>query len=367
MKRYGPSVNRTTVEKQATKARKNGTVLNLSGADFTGADWSGVDFTSGAYQGLFNSQILGADFRSVRLVGANLFRVDLACANLRGADLSGAVLTRANLYTSLLENANLTNTDLRGANLVSAELNDITFGETRFAGARLGRTSLSGVDLSKAAELDQVLHVYPSAMDATTLQKTANGLSSATEARRSEVLRFLGNIGLPEDLLSVIRSWIGKPIEFYSVFLSHSSLDKDFCRALYQDLRSLGVNCWYDEHQILPGDSILEAVDRGVKLWDKLIFVASENSLSTRTGWWAEQELERALRKEREGRRTSGLRDSLVIPVAIDEYFFEHWESPHKATLMERRAADFRDWRDPQAYAKALENLVKGLNTRKAG
>lgn len=245
--------NRLYFEEKTSEARAAGTLLNLSGADFTGNDLSGLDFTSGAYHGAFNSQILGADFRSVRLEGANFFRVDLACSNLRGTNLSGANLVGSNLYNSLFEGSNLSHSNLRGANLVSAELTDVTLDETRFGSARFGRTSIAGVDLSKAAELDEVLHVYPSPIDITALQKTTQGLASAPDLRRSEVLRFLSNIGLPEDLMSIIRSWIGKPIEFYSVFLSHSSLDKDFCRNLYQDLRALGVSCWYDEHQILPG------------------------------------------------------------------------------------------------------------------
>lgn len=190
------------------------------------------------------------------------------------------------------------------------------------------------------------------------------GLSTSTDSRRVEVLSFLRSIGLTEDLLSIIRSWIGKPIEFYSVFLSHSSIDKDFCRKLYGDLLALGVRCWYDEHEILPGDPILDAVDKGIRLWDKLIFVASQSSLSPRTGWWVEQELERALAKERDIRRTTGHRDSVVIPLTIDDHVFDSWEGPHKATLLERKVADFRNWRDPQQYAAALESLIRALGPR---
>jgi hypothetical protein len=363
MRQRRPPLTRAWVEQQTTTSRRDGTVPDFSGAEFAG-DWSGVDFTGGAYDGAFNSKILGADFRKTRLVGARFTQVDLAGANLRGADLTDADLTGTNLYNVLLEHARLHNTDLRGANLYNAELNDALLDEARFSGARFGRTSLAGLDLSKAAELDQVLHIAPSLIDATALQLTANGLSRATDSRRSEILRFLSNIGLPEDILSVVRGWIGSAIEFYSVFLSHSSVDKVFCRRLYQDLRTLGVNCWYDEHQILPGDSILDAVDRGIRIWDKLIFVASANSLSARTGWWVEQELERALQKEREVRRSRGIRTSLVIPITIDESIFGDWDSPHRATLIERRVADFRNWQEPAVYAEALESLVKALGAR---
>lgn len=367
MRQARPKVTRAWVEQQTAAARREGTVPDLVGADFTGGDWSGVDFTGGGFDGSFNSKILAADFRNTRLARAKLVRVDLAGANLRGTDLTEADLTGANLYNALLEHARLEHADFRGANLYSAELNDVILEDARFSGARFGRTSLAGLDLSKAVELDQVLHIAPSPIDATTLERTANGLAQATDARRSEVLRFLGNLGLPEDILAVVRAWIGHPIEFYSVFLSHSSIDKEFCRKLYQDLRSLGINCWYDEHQILPGDSILDAVDRGIRVWDKLIFVASASSLSARTGWWVEQELERAFQKEREIRLATAARTSLVIPLAIDDCLFEHRDSPHRATLLQRKVADFRDWKEPALYAESLESLVQALGTRRNG
>ena len=44
---------------------------------------------------------------------------------------------------------------------------------------------------------------------------------------------------------------------------------------------------------------LLDLVDQGIKVWDKLVLVCSKNSLSTKTGWWVEQEVERALAKER--------------------------------------------------------------------
>jgi hypothetical protein len=168
-----------------------------------------------------------------------------------------------------------------------------------FDGARFGQTAIGGVDLSEAVNLDLATHYRPSSLSSETLRLTAAGLNKQDAFARLAVLRFLADSGVDEELLAVVRTWIGKPIEFHSVFLSHSSLDKVFARRLYSDLRDVGVNCWFDEKQILPGDSILDLVDQGIKVWDKLVLVCSKNSLSTKTGWWVEQEVERALAKER--------------------------------------------------------------------
>jgi hypothetical protein len=220
---------------------------------------------------------------------------------LRGTDLRGANLAKANLYTALLEHSNLEGAKLAGANLISAQLEGARLAGADLEGARFGQTSIGGVDLSGALNADLATHFRPSSVSSESLRLTAIGLAAHPEPTRRAVFRFLANSGVHEDLLSVVRSWVGQPIEFHSVFLSHSSLDKAFARQLYSDLRNVGVNCWFDEKQILPGDSILDLVDHGIKIWDKLLLVCSRNSLSRRTGWWVEQEIER-LRLPPEGR-----------------------------------------------------------------
>jgi len=184
----------------------------------------------------------------------------------------------------------------------------------------------------------------------------------ASEPERSDILRFFASAGVDEQVLSVVHSWIGKPIEFFSAFISHSSLDKAFARRLYDDLRALGVKCWFDEKQILPGDDILTEIDRGVRLWDRLILVCSANSLSPRTGWWVEQELERALAKEREMRKRASEPYMALIPIAIDDFVFSSWNSPSRATVLARNVGDFRNWKNPDAYADALDKLRRALD-----
>jgi len=217
------------------------------------------------------------------------------------------------------------------------------------------------VDLSGAINLDQAVHYRPSSISSSTLRLTAVGLANLPEAARRSVFTFLSNSGVDEELLATVRTWIGKPIEFYSVFLSHSSLDKVFARRLYSDLRIAGVNCWFDEKQILAGDNILDFVDHGIKIWDKLILVCSEGSLALRTGWWIEQEIERALAKERKF-RSSDPTFSVLVPITLDDFVFDRWENRFKATVLEKHVGDFRHWHNSQEYTTALERLIKALD-----
>lgn len=51
----------------------------------------------------------------------------------------------------------------------------------------------------------------------------------------------------------------------YDVFLSHSSKDKQVVRELAERLKADGVRVWFDEWEILPGDSIFAKIEEGLE------------------------------------------------------------------------------------------------------
>jgi TIR domain/Pentapeptide repeats (8 copies) len=360
--RIKDNLSRSDFEKEFALARAEKRAPMLTGVKAIGVDLSGLDFSS-EYEGPYGPHsgvYLGIDLRNAKLRNCILEGCDFGSSNLRGADLSNSNLRDIILYSTLLESANLQEADLSGANLISAEISKTGFDNTILKGVRFGHTAISETDLSAAIGLGSTNHHSPSPIDSRSLRLTSAGLADKPAYQRQEFFRFLFAAGIDEEFLPTVHSWVGQPIEYHSIFISHSSLDKEFARKIYHDLQALSVKCWLDEKKILPGDSILEEVDRGIKLWDRLLLVCSRNSLSPTTGWWVEQELERALEKEREFRR-SGHNIGTIIPITIDDYVFAEWSSRYRATVLERKVGDFRN-ADTQAYAESLGQLVAALD-----
>lgn len=354
-------LSRSDVEGELARARDERRLPQVSG-HACGADLSGLNFSSeymndSNHRGMY----LGFDLRNANLRHCNLEGCDFAGANLRGVDLTGANMRGTNLYNALFQRAKLDDADLTGANLVSAEFNDTSAANTTFRDARFGGTSIIATDLSTAIGLGSTFHVQASAIDTSSLRLSCDGLAKQPAYIRSDFLTFLSSIGMHDDIIDVVKTWIGQPIEFYSVFISHSSLDKDFARKLYRDLQAMGVKCWLDEHEILPGDQILESIDKGIKGHDRMILVCSKNSLGPTTGWWVEEEIERALAKERELRR-GGERFGVLVPVTIDDYVFSEWDSGFQSSVLEKNVGDFKNHQDSQEYAQTLDKLIKALN-----
>lgn len=93
----------------------------------------------------------------------------------------------------------------------------------------------------------------------------------------------------------------------HDVFICHASEDKeDFVRSLAEALRSNNVEVWYDEFTLNVGDSIREAIDRGLALSRFGIVVISPSFFEKR---WTKRELNGLVAREMaEDRR-------LILPI----------------------------------------------------
>jgi len=261
-----------------------------------------------------------------------LLVADLRNADLRNAGLSGAHLNRAHLI---------------GARLIGAKLE----------GCRVGLTAILDLDLSTARGLEGVEHWGPSAIGHDTLEETAEGLG-CHHSRRAEVEAFYRGAGVPEHLIEHYRARIGRPIEFFSAFISYSHADKGFARQLYDGLQMRGIRCWLDEHDLVPGDVILDVVNSAIRVQDKFILCCSEAGLES---WRVEDEIEKALERERRENR------KLIIPLSLDGYLLKSWNHGLASQVRKRLAAEFTGWeKDNAQFEEQFERVVRALRPREA-
>ena len=133
-----------------------------------------------------------------------------------------------------------------GADLRRATLGNAILGGANFENAIVGFTVFGGVDLSSCRGLDLVFHLGPSTLGVDSI--------IYSQGRIPEI--FLRGVGLPDEWIDFIQSLVGDGIQFFSCFISYSSLDRPFAKRLYDALQSKGIRCWLDEKQLLPGHDI---------------------------------------------------------------------------------------------------------------
>lgn len=86
------------------------------------------------------------------------------------------------------------------------------------------------------------------------------------------------------------------------IFLSHSKKDKQLIQRIANDLRSSGIDVWYDEWEIPVGDSIRKKIfEDGIPNCDAFFVYLSDYSVDS---YWVQKELDSAIFKDSEERNS---------------------------------------------------------------
>ena len=355
-----------TTEWNKKRAENPEIVADLSGAKLFGADLNGVNL-SGA--NLMKAHLTDANLSGGNLSGANLSGADLSDAHLSRADLTGAQLSfadlsRADLTGAHLTDADLSNAHLRGADLTGANLTAASLIYTNLTGARLRdsilstadvfETVLADVDFTNTFGLDSCRHGGPSIVDHRTLLKSGSSLP----------VEFLRGCGLPDRLIDYLPSLMeAGPNQFYSCFISYSTANQDFANRLYSDLQSNGVRCWFAPHDILGGKRIHDQVDAAIKIYDRLLLILSQESMSSR---WVGTEISKARQKELAVDR------NVLFPITLVPFKdIRDWQQfdadigdDSAKRIREYFVPDFSDWKNHDAYQPSFERLLKALKSQ---
>jgi hypothetical protein len=256
---------------------------------------------------------------------------------IQGRALSGAILWGANLRDANLRAANLHMADLSGANLSGRDLREADLRECVLNG-----TILANVYLGQTQGLATIQHRGPSVVDWGTLRKSW----PLPEG-------FLRGCGLPDELITYLPSLLAtSPIQYYDVFISYSSKDEAFAGRLHAGLQANNVRCWFAPEDLPIGAKIRPGIDEAIRLHDKLLLILSEHSVSSQ---WVEQEVETALRKERET-------DQIVLfPVRLDDAVFTSSAGWSALLYNTRNIGDFRDWKNHDAYSHEFQRVLRDL------
>ena len=335
------------------RAKHQSKWCDLDDADLRNANLQEADFSLAGIDraDLRFANMSGATFATASLRGSKLFSTNLSRACFQEAFLKHAYLRRA-----ILADASLADVDFSGADLTRADFSNADFSGVDFSNAKLGYTVLAGVDLSEVKGLDTVTHAGPSSIGIDTLYKSRGQIPE----------QFLRGAGVPNEVIEIARSLRNDPPQWCSCFISYSHEDKAFADLLYERLQAQGIRCWKDEHQLLPGDDLHEGIDRGIRLWDKVLLCASKSSL---TSWWVDGEINRAFQKEAQIMKERGKKVLALIPLNLDGFLFSaDYQSGKKAEITSRVAANFVGWEKGHAlFDRELDKVIRALRTEDTG
>jgi uncharacterized protein YjbI with pentapeptide repeats len=275
---------------------------------------------------------------------ANLIDANLKEADLRGADLREANLSRCDLEEAVLSDALLSGANLREANLKGAYLRGADLRSCDITKASLGRTSFGNVDLRGIKGLGTCKHFGPSFLDYLTISRAG-----------SLPVPFLRGCGLPDQYIEYLPSLISQAIRFYSCFISYSNKDKGFAERIWSDLQNKNVRCWFAPEDLKIGDRFQECIEDSIRIYDKLLIILSEASVSSA---WVEREVQAA--REREEKTCK----PVLFPIRVDDAVMQTTKAWAADLRRTRHIGDFTRWKDPDSYQKAFERLLRDLKAK---
>jgi TIR domain len=201
------------------------------------------------------------------------------------------------------------------------------------------------VDLSGVRGLASCVHGGPSSVDHRTLAKSG-----------ALPLSFLQGVGFSDAVIQAIPSLYSKATQFYSCFISYSTMDQEFSGLIYSDLQNRGVRCWMAPHDMPVGGKVLDEIHAAIRLRDKLFLILSENSIASE---WVEDEVTRAFDEERKRGRT------VLFPIRLDDAVLKSNEA-WVEKLRARHIADFTNWKDHDRYKKSFDRILRDLKVQQA-
>lgn len=299
--------------------------------DLRGADLRRID--------LVRSTLENADFSGANLEWADFRWADLMNVNFSDAILSRADFHKADMQKSVLKMAVLFHTNLEDSNLRGAKLDNALFGHTRILNS----------DLAGSTGLFSIKHKSPSTLDKETIQKSGP-LPKV----------FLQGCGVNENAINSIlqESSNSQPIdlhqqgEYYSVFISFSSIDIDFAQKLHLDLQECGVRCWFAPEDMKIGDEILENLHEEIRTHEKLLLVLSSSSVNSS---WVKDEVNKGFSEERDRQRP------IIFPISLDDAVMTTEKTWAQKIRDNRHIGNFREWKNTEAYKISFKRLLRDL------
>ncbi len=220
-------------------------VAHLEGADFLLAHTEGACFMGAHLEG---ARLIGAPLEGAEFITAHLEGADLWDAHLEGADFEGAHLERtaflnahlegAGFAGAHLERATFLNAHLEGVGFCDAHLKDADFYMAHLEGADFEHAHLEGADFRDA-------HLEGAYLWNTHLEG-ANFSDAHLEGAKFHMAAVDGGTLLD-------TRYVDRQTDFTGVGLDSARVPPGLKQLLEYNVRRLGWENWYQEHQLLRG------------------------------------------------------------------------------------------------------------------
>ena len=185
--------------------------------------------------------------------------------------------------------------------------------------------------------------------------------------QRNRIAKYFGDFyssislisGFTDELTNGLAAWLKETVKAAvpKVFISYRSAQQAFAERVVNSLRRRGAFVWFDKFNITPGDSIPEAINRGLLWCTHLVLVVDETFFDSR---WAKAEVETVLYRHLSGGRGRHLFRGMLNERPLIPLFLVDPNAESIPPLLQRiRGIDCQK----EDFGKAMARLWSAITT----
>jgi uncharacterized protein YjbI with pentapeptide repeats len=317
------------------------TIVGLEFADIDAKDSSFIDCPE-----VLDLSLRGFGNRFISFVRCYLHHLDVEPISINDRYTKDINEEKLDFLECIIKESSFDRIDFTQSSFIECDLSLIQFSSCEFSA---GTIDISNKTLANEFNMIDIRTILNSPPLNKTILENIFGINS------SDIKEYL------IDLTS--------KIEFQSIFISYSFADKQFAKRINETLIRRGIMSFLWEYDSPGGKSLKNIMLSNIKNKDRVLFIASENSIKSRACQFE-------LSKGREKQEITW--KDVLFPIHIDNFLFnlekdqirpieeqeEYWKNIQE--LRKLNSLDFSNFIDPKAidehkFEKLIYRLIKGL------
>lgn len=236
----------------------------------------------------------------------------------------------------------------------------------------LNNISSGRINLESSEKNRRLINFYLENITAKILKRKRFGINQESILNEALASEHLANEGDFESLLKQLEplqnAHINQNVKqvrpqlspYYSVFISHSTIDREFSKKLHDQFKINGIRSWFDEDDTKAGVKLQPQIFKAIDDVDKVLVVLSDASI---TRDWIRMELFHARAREiKEG-------IEVLFPIRITSIEnVRKWElidadrgADLAREIREYFILDFTDWKNETFFVTQFARLLRDL------
>jgi len=323
---------------------------------------------------LHNSEMIHCHLEATRIERFEVIEADLIDVAVNNSTEIMSIFFNGD---SNIENVNFTNSFLvdgrfqQTRNIGSVIFDRCNLLECHFTNMNLAKTFFRKTILMRSIFSNCMLTSKTIAATCSTEENNYSSIDLHTISNSQSILPTILEkvFGILEPDIKAFALGLTKRIELQSAFISYSFKDKEFALALNQALLMKGVVTFLWEKDAPGGKPVLTIMSENVQKHERLVFIASKNSIRSEA---CQFELSEGRRKQERNWET------ILFPIHIDPFLFEvkpedirprEKREEYWTNIQELRAINSLDFSvfnkksifKSERFFKAVDALIKAL------